>query len=417
MHRREADREMLLSIFRAALRSVNGATCVEEYFSRAAPPAGPVYALALGKAACAMARGALSRLGDRLLDACVVTKRGHAEALPWPVIEAGHPVPDERSLAAGQRVLEFSRGLPRDAHVLILLSGGASALVEALPGGVSLSDLQETTDWLLASGLDIASCNRIRKRLSLIKGGRLARVLAPRPVTCLAISDVPGDDPRVIGSGPVVPDPDLLLPLDTRDLPPSLIAAIAHGDDAPKPGDECFRNVTFEIVARQRDAMQAAAGAARALGYEAAVSTDFVSGDAAAAGERLAHELLRSEPGAVRIWGGETTVRLPPGAGRGGRNQSLALSAATVLRGVPNAYLLAAGTDGTDGPTEDAGALVDGGTVARGEAQGLIAEQSLSRADAGTFLAASGDLIRTGPTGTNVMDLIVGLVAGRIASG
>lgn len=253
--------------------------------------------------------------------------------------------------------------------------------------------------------------NAVRKRLSRLKGGRLAGLLAPRKTICLAVSDVPGDDPRAIGSGPLVADASGALP-DLAGAPVGLRAVLAQAPALPPPDDPCFRNVEFNIVATLADARRAAADAAVQHGYRVRVHAEFVSGDAVEAGTRLARQLLESEPGVVQIWGGETTVQLPARPGRGGRNQSLSLAAALALRDKKNVWLLAAGTDGSDGPTEDAGALVDGETVARGVSHGLTPEKSLVAADVGTFLEASGDLIHTGPTGTNVMDLILGLKIG-----
>jgi hydroxypyruvate reductase len=224
------------------------------------------------------------------------------------------------------------------------------------------------------------------------------------------ISDVPGDDLRAVGSGPLAPDPDLRKPLDLPGLPDFIAAALKRAPPAPAPDDACFRNVRQEIIATIEDAKRAAAEAAAGLGYRTVLDPEFVSGEASDAGAGLARKLLQSEPGIVHVWGGETTVRLPAAPGRGGRNQSLALAAAMALQGRDEAWFLAAGTDGTDGPTDDAGALVDGGTVARGREAGLDADQSLARADAGSFLEASGDLIQTGPTGTNVMDIMLGLI-------
>lgn len=400
-------RRLLLEVLRAALAAVNGRQCVREALA-AEPIQGPVYVLAFGKAACPMARGASDALGERVVDAFVATKHGHAETLPWPVLEAAHPVPDESSLAAGEALLRFVERIPQSAQVLVLLSGGASALVEKLPPGATLETLQRLNEWLLASGRDIAAMNRIRKRLSLIKGGRLAERLAPRPVTCLAISDVPDDDPRFIGSGPLVADASVAEePFD--DAPPKVRAALLAAPAVPPPGDPCFTRVRFRIVARLGDAKRAAARAAAARGWQAVVHDELLAGEATEAGVTLARELLASTPDTLHVWGGETTVRLPASPGRGGRNQSLALAAARELEGARGVLLLAVGTDGTDGPTADAGALVDGGTIERGEQAGLGADSALARADAGTFLEASGDLVRTGPTGTNVMDLVLGL--------
>ena len=400
-------RQQLLEIFLAAVAVVGGRTRVVAHF-RAHPLAGSVYLIALGKAACAMTRGAHETLGDRIRDGFIVTKHGYGEPLPWPVLEAGHPLPDEASLAAGRRLIEFVAAIPKEAQVLVLLSGGASALVEALPPGLGLAQLRAVNHWLLSAGLDIHAMNAIRKRLSLLKGGRLAQLLYPRKVPCLAISDVPGDDPRSIGSGPLVADEQSAVP-DLAGAPETLQAALAQAPPLPRSDDACFRNVEFRIVATLADAKRAATEAARKLGYRVVVHPEFIEGDAVETGARLARELLESEPGVVQVWGGETTVRLPHQPGRGGRNQSLALPAALALRDHRNASFLAAGTDGSDGPTGDAGALVDSETVARGVTHGFDVRQALAKADAGTFLEASGDLIHTGPTGTNVMDLMLGL--------
>jgi len=355
-----------------------------------------------------MARGAHEALGDQIRGGFVVTKRDGTEPLPWPAIEAGHPLPDESSLDAGEKLIRFVQTIPQNAQVLVLLSGGASALVEALPAGVGLREWQDINRWLLASGFDIHAMNAVRKRISRIKGGRLAQLLYPRKVLCLAISDVPGDAPRSIGSGPLTADEAGVVP-DLAGAPESLQVALVKAPPLPKADDPCFRNIEFNIIATLATAKQAAAEAARKLGYPVNVHPEFIEGDAIEAGARLARELLESPPDVVHVWGGETTVKLPLRPGRGGRNQSLALSAALALQSHKNVWLLAAGTDGTDGPTEDAGALVDGETVTRGELHGPIAREALARADAGTFLEASGDLVHTGPTGTNVMDLILGL--------
>lgn len=399
-------RRLLLEIFSEALRAVHGREVVRAALARSPAP-DSVYLISIGKAACAMAQGAQDTLGARIRDALIVTKEGYADFLPWPVHEAGHPLPTDASLAAGQALLAFIARIPAEATVLVLLSGGASALVEVLPEGVTLDNLQRANAWLLGSGLDIAAMNRIRKRLSLIKGGRLAKLMAPRAVRCLAISDVPGDDPRAIGSGPLVPDDETTVAEDA--VPEFLRALLRRGTPAPKRDDPCFSRATFEIVATVDTAIEAARRAALALGMTEVVEPGLLSGDAATTGRRSAQQLLASRPGALHLWGGETTVRLPSAPGRGGRNQTLALAAATVLQGHGGMYLLAAGTDGSDGPTPDAGALVDGGTIARGVVAGLNADEALARADAGTFLEASGDLIQTGPTGTNVMDLVLGL--------
>ncbi len=420
-------RENLLRIFQSALAAASGRARVRDSL-KDRPFPGKVYMVAIGKAACAMAQGAQDALGNDIADALVITKRGHAaasgflphaalvrpctsESLPWPVLEAGHPLVDEASLEAGKQLFAFVDRIPQDAPVLVLISGGASALVEALPPAISLDQFQKINSWILASGLDINDFNRIRRRLSRIKGGRLAKVLFPRRVLCLIISDVPDNDLRAIGSGPLVADEDLRRPLTLKGLPDFLTGALQHMPPAPAPDDACFQKVKREIIATLDNAKSAALEAAKKLGYPAVLESVFISGDAVEAGTRLAKKLLESEPGVIHVWGGETTVMLPEAPGRGGRNQSMALAAAVTLQGQHNAWFLAAGTDGTDGPTEDAGALVDGETVTRGVVAGFNAGQSLIQADAGSFLEASGDLVATGPTGTNVMDIMLGFRA------
>ncbi len=405
----ETHRKNLLAIFHAALARVAGRACVRRYLEQH-PQSPPVYLIAIGKPAAAMAQGAADALGSGIVDGIVITKHGHSEPLPWPCLTAGHPFPDDASLQAGAALLRFTASIPLNAQVLVLLSGGASALVEQLPTGVSLAELRALNDWLLSAGLDIHACNYARKRVSLIKGGRLAQRLAPRPVLCLIISDVPGNDPATVGSGPLIAD-------DSAGHEPAVLAAapdfvralLAQSPPLPPAGDASFQHIDTVIVAALDDAKRAAAQAAERQGYAAVIEPEFVSGDALAAGRRLAQTLLAAEFGTVHVWGGETQVILPEHPGRGGRSQSLALAAALALRDQGNVLFLAAGTDGTDGPGEDAGALVDGATVRRGQDAGLDAEQALALADAGTFLEASGDLLRTGPTGTNVMDLMLGL--------
>ncbi len=400
----DALRRHLLDFYRAALAAVDGRTCVARTL-QTTPLDAPVALIALGKAACAMAQGARAALGDAIPSAFVVTKHGHAGPLPWEVIEAGHPLPDKHSLEAGDRLLEFAARLPAHGTVLVLLSGGASALVEALQPGVTLEQLRAANEWLLASGLSIHEMNVIRKRLSRIKGGRLAKRLGPRRVVCLAISDVPGDDPRAIGSGPLTPD-DRGIATSVM-LPAFLQETIARAEPAPRADDPCFSNVRYEIVATNADARAAAARAAQAAGFRVVEDAMLITGDAAEAGRAVARASLALPPQTVLIRGGEATVTLPPAPGRGGRAQHLALAAAIALAGKRDVALLAAGTDGADGLTEDAGALVDGGTVARGELGGLDPQRALDAADSGSFLEAAGDLVHTGPTGTNVTDIVI----------
>jgi len=401
----------LLLAYQAALTAVDGRRCVQQAL-RAKAIGHPVYLIALGKAACAMAAGADDALGPYIRDAFVVTKHDYASPLRWPVREAGHPLPDAASLAAGAALGGFIERIPESGHVIVLLSGGASALIDRMPDGMSLAQLRGLNAWLLASGLAIGEMNALRRRVSLIKGGRLAKQLSPRPVLCLAISDVPGDDPRAIASGPLSPDPDAGRSFDAFDAPVDVQPFLRHPPPAPMPDDPCFARVQFDIVACLADAKAAAARAARAMGYATIMHDAFIDGAAAEAGEALARKLLQSAPRTVHVWGGEATMHLPASPGRGGRAQHMALAAATVLAGQPNVTLLVAASDGTDGNTDDAGALIDGGTIARGEAAGDSVVRALAAADSGRFLEAAGDLIQTGPTGTNVMDLMIGIRLG-----
>ncbi len=404
---RPAARGQLLDLFHAALAAVHGGVQVGN-FLRQHPLSGTVYLIAVGKAACPMARAAGEMLGAQVRDAWVVTKAGYGEDLPWKVRETGHPLPDARSIEAGADLLDFIRRLPGDATVVVLLSGGASALVECPVSGIGLAELQAVNEWLLGSGIGIAGVNAVRRRLSRIKGGGLAALLAPRRVLCLAISDVPGNDRLTIASGMLVHAPHPLRALPA-DIPSALRTMIGKAAPAAEVGMSAFRNVRYHIIASPEDAVRAAAGAACDLGYRVYAGDQIFEGDAVHNGQRFARELLDGPEMAVHVWGGESSVRLPPCPGRGGRNQSLALAAATLLAGHDDVFLLAAGTDGSDGPGDDAGALVDSGTIERGYSAGFDAQAAITGADAGSFLEASADLLYTGPTGTNVADIVIGL--------
>jgi len=396
-------RDLLLSWFASALDAVDGRQCVKSAVARRSFQA-PVSLIAIGKAAAAMAQGALDVLGGRIEAGFVVTKRGHEGPLPWPVLTAGHPVPDQASLDAGNALLVFIDRLPKENEVLFLLSGGASSLVEVLGSGPGLVQLRQLNEWILGSGTDIVIANELRKRVSMIKAGRLAKKLAPHTVICLTISDVPGNNPHSIGSGPLVRPGDFV-PSET--LPAWVLELIERTPAAVSSAD--FDHVQTEVIATVEDARLAAAKAARSDSYEVTLHETLLAGNALLVGPHLAGVMKTLRPGQVNVWGGETTVLLPPEPGRGGRCQSLALAAAIALEGTSGQYLLAVGTDGGDGPGDDAGALVDNHTVQRGRAAGFDAAQALELADAGSFLEASGDLITTGPTGTNVMDLVIGL--------
>src|SRR3569623_1296672 len=377
-------------------------------FLAANPVRGVQHVVAIGKAAAPMLEGAQAALGQALRAALLITKPGYAtpaaaRILGVSLIEAGHPLPDESSMHAGAALLDFIAATPPYAPLLFLLSGGASSLVEVLPAGVSLTHLRRANGWLLGSGLDIHAVNAVRRRLSCIKGGRLASRLGGRRAVQLLISDVAGDDPAAIGSGLLLADEEICGEVDTV-VPDWLRPLFAQ---APPLAPLSRPAVATHIVATLAHALAAAARAAQGLGYAEHRLADRLCGDAATQGRRLAAELLNGRA-CIHLWGGETTVAVPDHPGRGGRNQQLALAAALALAGHDKVYLLAAGSDGSDGPGGDAGALVDGATVARGAAAGWAAADCLQRADAGSFLEASGDLIRTGPTGTNVTDLAIG---------
>jgi hydroxypyruvate reductase len=373
----------------------------------------PLYLLAIGKAAAPMAAGAFDALGEGIASALVITKQGYWEPLfplGSPVVhrEAAHPVPDATSLAAGQMLLDYLAEVPAEAELLVLLSGGASSLVEHLPPGVAAEDLQKINGWLLGSGLPIEAVNRVRKRLSCLKGGRLAAYLRGQKVLNLLLSDVPGDDPQLIGSGLLVAHRPEDMAVEGLALPTWLQSLLARSP--PLPEESAWRRIHTQVIARPREAWEAARRAALAAGLAVHGKQRLVAGDAVARGRQLARRVLAG-PAGVTLWGGETTVCLPPRPGRGGRCQSLALAAAVEIGGHPGVSLLAAGSDGSDGPGAAAGALVDGGTLERGRQAGLEALHCLAGADAGTFLEASGDLLYTGPTGTNVMDLMFALKA------
>lgn len=403
-------RRTLRRLYDHALAAVRGRDAVAAAL-RARPISGALTLIAIGKAAQSMAEGAIDVLdSESIRGGLVVSKPGHIDpdrlaGYNLETVVAGHPRPDAGSLEAGQRLLATIEAAG-DTTLMFLVSGGASSLVELPVAGVGLAELERCNDWLLGSGLAIDRMNLVRKSLSLIKGGALLSHLGSRSAQALAISDVPGDDPAVIGSGLLVPEPELAERVYAIDLP-AWLAPLVHAGLAER-GQPPQNGPTIELVATLSQAKRAAADAATVMGLRAHLHDEFIEGDATRRGHDLARRLLASEPG-LHIWGGETTVALPAQPGRGGRNQHLALSAAIELAGCHRCCLLCAGTDGTDGPTEDAGAIVDASTVERGWRAGLDVDDALSRADAGGYLAAIGDLLHTGPTGTNVMDLMLGL--------
>jgi hydroxypyruvate reductase len=378
-------RRLLLEVYDAALRAVDGQQAVAAALAQF--DKGPVAVFAVGKAASAMLRGAYAALGADLRRALLITKDGHVDPdlagrAQLRVLESAHPVPDARSLAAGAELERLVASLPPDEYPVFLISGGSSSLVEALQPGITLEDLRAVNERGLASGWDIHRLNSERARLSRLKRGGVARILNGRPAHALFISDVPDDSPDVIGSG---------------------LCGVSPGVED---------RVSRLILARIDQATEAAATAGAALGLTLERRRDRFAGDAAAVAREFV-DALRATPADGLAWGGESTVVLPATAGRGGRNQHLALTAATLLRANESLVLLAAGTDGSDGPTGDAGAMVDAGTVQRAEIAGVDVERALRAFDSGAALEASGDLLHTGPTGTNVGDILIGIKTGR----
>jgi len=427
-----AVRTRLLRLFEAAIAAAHPRSCLPPHLP--APPAqGRLVILAAGKAAGAMTEVAelhyLDRLGwpaDRLTG-IAVTRRGYGRPTRVvPVVEAGHPLPDAAGLAAAERTLALADAANTNDLVLVLISGGASANWIAPAHGLSLAEKQAVTRALLACGAAIGEINTVRKHLSRIKGGRLARHVHPARLVTLAISDVPGDDPAVIGSGPTVPDPSTLA--DARaviaryrlDLPAAverILSDPAH--ETPKPGDPVFADSEFRIVARPRDAFHAVEAAVAASGDACMFLGDRIEGEArevAAQHAALACAIQREGRSAVILSGGELTVNLR-GKGRGGPNQEYALALAIALAGTPSIAALAADTDGADGgagdPRDPAGAFVDSTTLARARSIGLDPAVFLSDNDATGFFTRVGDLLITGPTCTNINDFRAILVDRR----
>ncbi|WP_332813371.1 glycerate kinase type-2 family protein [Ramlibacter sp.] len=394
------------------------------------PPKGRTLVLGAGKAGGAMAQAveALWPAGAPL-SGLVVTRYGHVPPRPpglagrIEVVEAAHPVPDAAGLAAARRILSLAHGLTPDDLVLCLISGGGSALLTLPAEGLELADKQRINRDLLASGANIAEMNCVRKHLSRIKGGRLAAACAPARVVTLAISDVPGDDPSTIASGPTVPDATscadavAILQRYAIDVPGAIMSLLEQGAmETPKPDDAVFAGHAVHLIATPQQSLEAAAAAARAAGLAAHVLSDEIEGESREVGKvhaALARAVARhGQPFArpcVILSGGETTVtvRRPPAGsapGRGGRAGEFCLGLAQALQGQPGVWALAADTDGIDGMEDNAGAFVGPDTLARAAAAGMKVDAHLQRNDAYGYFGALGDLVVTGPTHTNVND-------------
>lgn len=452
-------RDDALAIFQAAVARVDPAPMIEKAVVVEEGPSGPVlvvrteveearyplgdfdrvFATGMGKASARMALGLEASLGGRLSGGLVAVKEGHTEALSRiRLLETGHPVPDSRSEAAAQAILGLGSSLgtvltERDL-VIVLVSGGGSAILCAPAPGLSLGDKAATTRLLLASGATINEVNCVRKHLSAVKGGRLAAALAPATVLALVLSDVVGDDLDAIASGPTVPDPtsyaealEILGRHGIKErLPPEVLAHLGAGaagglPETPKPGDPVFARTRTILVGTNRLALVAAEAEARRRGYNSLVLSSRITGEAREAalvylgiGKDIAASGLPLKRPACLIAGGETTVTLR-GKGRGGRNQEMALAFLAALGRSPkdgeDLVFLSAGTDGNDGPTDAAGAYADLALYRSARALGLDPEASLGDNDSYAFFASAGGLVKTGPTNTNVCDVQVLLVS------
>jgi len=417
-------RSLLRQMFDAAVASALPDRCVPPYLPRA--PRGRTIVVGAGKASAAMAKAVEDHWTGGPLEGLVVTRYGHrVPTKSIEIVEAAHPVPDLAGREAAERILKMVQGLTADDLVLCLISGGGSALL-ALPGaGLTLHDKQALNRRLLECGANITEMNCVRKHLSAIKGGRLAAAAAPARVVTLTISDVPGDDPAVIASGPTVPDAttyaDALGVLDKYGItePASVLAHLrAAPDETPKPGDVRLSHCETHMIAAPQRALEAAAEVARAAGYTPLILGDALEGEArdvAMVHAGIARQVLRhGQPVAapcVLLSGGETTVTLR-GKGRGGRNVEFLLALAVALDGTPRVHALAGDTDGIDGAEETAGALLDPTSIARAAAAGVDAKSSLANNDGHGFFEAAGDAVVTGPTLTNVNDFRAILIEG-----
>ena len=434
----ESDAHTLESLFRASLAAVEPGAALGGLLERT----GECYrregferlvVAGFGKSAIPMARAAGECLGDLISGGLVIAPHGSQPAIPLKRIEvafAGHPHPDSAGEAAGRRIMELARSCDERTLLLLLVSGGGSALLSVPAEGITLEEKRITAQLLMEAGADIHELNTVRKHLSAVKGGQLASLAFPARVISLLISDVPGDRLDVIASGPAVADPttfnDARAVLERHSLtlrvPQAVRLRLEQGRagtvaETPKPGDPLFARTGSVIAARNGDALSAAAAAARLLGLAVSIREEVVAGEAREAGKQLAQEALRVRSNlhagqrACLLSGGETTVTVL-GSGRGGRNQELALSFALEIAGSPGISLLSAGTDGIDGPTDAAGAMVDGETVSLARRSGLDPLGNPAANNAYPLLDRCGALLRTGPSGTNVMDMQIILITG-----
>ena len=402
----EIFREALLEMLpdRAVKRSLANARLRDE-----------IILIGIGKASWTMAKAATEVLDQRIVSGAIVTKYGHSEgSLPGiKIFEAGHPLPDSNTLKATEKILEITRQAAKDQTILLLVSGGGSALFEKPAHRLPIRFLSDITSRLLLSGADISELNTVRKHLSSVKGGRFAVHCMPAAIFQITLSDVLGDRPDMIASGPAVPDPstsgEALAVIKKYKIPLSPEIESALRSETPKSLD----NVSFEIAGNVTGLCRAAKIAAEKRGYISEIVTDRLDGEARLAGymaaERALDELGKSaEAKRCLIWGGETTVKVK-GSGKGGRSQEVALAAAEKISGSGNVVILSAGSDGTDGPTDAAGGIVDGLTWGKIRSVSYDPVEMLENNDSYNALELAGALLKTGPTGTNVNDLVIAL--------
>jgi hydroxypyruvate reductase len=427
-------REAALTIFDAALRAGDVTPLVRTALEDVRlPPRGRVLVVGAGKASGAMAATVEAALGERIADGLVVVKDGYrADTRRIRIVEAGHPVPDARGEAAAREIRALAESAGADDLLLVLVSGGGSALTPAPVPPITLADKQAMTRLMLAAGANINQLNAVRKHCSLLKGGQLARAAAPARVHALLLSDVVGDPLDVIASGPTAPDVSTFVEaleiLDRFELrgraPATIVDRLERGargliPETPKPDDPVFGRVTNTVIGNNRLVVDAAAAQAVALGYGPHLLTRSLEGEARDVAARLVGLARETREGrgpaaapACLIAGGETTVTVR-GRGLGGRCQEFALAAALALEGEAGVVALAAGTDGTDGPTTAAGAVADGETARRAREHGIDPRVALAENDSNPVFAALGDLVTTGPTNTNLLDLYLLLVEPR----
>ncbi|MEC4720128.1 glycerate kinase [Noviherbaspirillum sp. CPCC 100848] len=417
---RSAPRADLLDLFKKAVAAVSAADCVPAHLP--APPPGRTVVIGAGKGAAAMAQAVDAHWrGD--LSGLVVTRYGHgAPTRRIEVVEAAHPVPDAAGAAAAQRIMALAGSLEQDDLLLCLISGGGSSLLAAPAQGLAFGDKQAINRALLRSGASISEMNCVRKHLSAIKGGRLAAACRGR-VHTLLISDIPGDDPSHVASGPTIPDATTCedaLRIIARygiEVPDAVRSRLVSGElETPKPGDPRFAGHRHEVVATAMTALEAAADRARALGIEPQILSDHIEGEARDVATAHA-DIVREMHGQVKasgkprvlLSGGETTVTVR-GKGRGGRNAEFLLALAVALEGMPDVHAIACDTDGIDGSEDNAGAVIGPDTLARAAASGIDAQAMLADNNGYGFFSALGDLVVTGPTLTNVNDFRAVLV-------